>query len=346
MRVEMTGTGGELGWPEPGCRCASCAGAAVGGGARGRSAAAVDGALRLDLARGVVTGRSDRHTIREVPSGWDVTGPDGQRLLCAASPGLVPEPPEDAAPYDYAILDMLGDPTQLGALRRRGLVTDSTAVGLACADHRAVSERQLAELCGFWRVQLMGDGDEIQLRRYESKERRVLVVGGSRSGKSERAELRVAAEPDVTYVATGPDGADDPEWAARVAVHRARRPEWWRTVETTDLAGVLAANPAGTLLIDGVGTWLAAAMDRCGAWDDTPGAAGLLAGETAGLVRAWRETRHRMVAVSDEVGLGVVPETSAGRMFRDELGRLNQALSRESELTEFVLAGRVIPLPL
>jgi adenosylcobinamide kinase/adenosylcobinamide-phosphate guanylyltransferase len=53
-----------------------------------------------------------------------------------------------------------------------------------------------------------------------------------------------------------------------------------------------------------------------------------------------------MVAVSDEVGFGLVPETPAGRMFRDELGRLNQYLGRESEMTEFILAGRVIPLPL
>ena len=67
----------------------------------------------------------------------------------------------------------------------------------------------------------------------------MLVLGGARSGKSERAELRLAGEPDVTYVATGNRGTDDPDWAARVAAHRARRPAWWRTAETTDLAGLL-----------------------------------------------------------------------------------------------------------
>jgi adenosylcobinamide kinase/adenosylcobinamide-phosphate guanylyltransferase len=301
------------------------------------------GALRLDLAVGDLATGNDQYIVRELPGGWDVTGPDGERLLCTAGPGSIPD---GTAPYDYAVLDMLGDPTQLGALRRRGLITDSTAVAIGCVDHRAASERSLAGLCGLWRVQLVGDGDEIGLRRYVSRERRVLVIGGARSGKSERAELRLAAEPAVTYVATGPTGTGDPEWAARVAAHRARRPGWWQTAETTDLAGLLAAGGNGTLLIDGIGTWLAAVMDRCGAWDRSHGAAERLAAETVGLVRAWRETCYRLVAVSDEVGLGVVPETPAGRLFRDELGRLNQALSRESEMTEFVVSGRVMPLPL
>ena len=110
---------------------------------------------------------------------------------------------------------------------------------------------------------------------------RVLVLGGARSGKSERAVLRLAGEPDVTYVATGIVGAGGPagdaEWAARVAAHRARRPAWWQTAETTDLAGVLAG-ARGALLIDGIGTWLAAAMDECGAWDGSADSAGRLAG--------------------------------------------------------------------
>jgi adenosylcobinamide kinase/adenosylcobinamide-phosphate guanylyltransferase len=178
----------------------------------------------------------------------------------------------------------------------------------------------------------------------------VLVLGGARSGKSERAELWVAGEPEVTYVATGSDGVGraaggkiDAEWAARVAAHRARRPAWWRTAETTDLAGVLRT-ARGAVLIDGIGTWLAAVMDECGAWDG--GAAGLarLAARTAGLVGAWRQVSANVVAVSDETGLGVVPATSAGRLFRDELGRLNRALAAESEETELVVAGRVLSL--
>jgi adenosylcobinamide kinase / adenosylcobinamide-phosphate guanylyltransferase len=178
---------------------------------------------------------------------------------------------------------------------------------------------------------------------------RVLVIGGARSGKSERAELRLAGEPDVTYVATGPNGRGgdghpaDPEWAARVAAHRARRPGWWQTAETTDLAAVLAT-ARGAVLIDGIGTWLAAVLGESGAWDGSAGWVERLAARTGGLIGAWRQTRARVVAVSDETGLGVVPGTPAGRLFRDELGRLNRALAAESEETELVVAGRILRL--
>jgi len=148
----------------------------------------------------------------------------------------------------------------------------------------------------------------------------------------------------VTYVAgTGGTGGD-PEWAARVAAHRARRPAWWRTAETSDLAGVLGG-ARGAVLIDGIGTWLAAVMDECGAWDGSAESAALLAARVAGLTGAWRQTEACVVAVSDEAGLGVVPATPAGRLFRDELGRLNQALAAESEEAELIVAGRIVPLP-
>ena len=91
--------------------------------------------------------------------------------------------------------------------------------------------------------------------------------------------------------------------------------------------------------MDSITTWLAAAMDDCGAWDGTPGPAGLLAGRIAGLVAAWRGAAAYVVAVSDETGLGIVPETTAGRMFRDELGRLNQLLAAESDEVIMVVAG-------
>jgi adenosylcobinamide kinase/adenosylcobinamide-phosphate guanylyltransferase len=260
-------------------------------------------------------------------------------------------PEEGAAAYDIAFLDLLGTPAQLGLLRARGLITEDTVTVVACADHRVSSEAELRRRCGYWRVMLAGDGDAVTTDRSAKKRIdprrapwRVLVLGGARSGKSEQAELRVAGEADVTYVATGPgEEAGGPDWAARMAAHRARRPAWWRTAETTDLAGVLAGAP-GTLLIDGIGTWLAAAMDECGAWDGSAEGAARLAGRIGGLVEAWRQTRARVVAVSDEAGLGVVPATPAGRLFRDELGRLNQVLAAESEEAELVVAGRVVPL--
>jgi adenosylcobinamide kinase/adenosylcobinamide-phosphate guanylyltransferase len=248
------------------------------------------------------------------------------------------DPPEGVRAYDVAFVDVLGDPFQLGRLRARELVTEDTTTIAAFADHRAWSAAELGRLCALWRVGLLGDGDRVNQCRYDKKTTfRVLVLGGARSGKSERAELRVAAEPSVTYVATGPSGEGDPDWAARVAAHRARRPAWWRTVETTDLAGVLAS-AAGAVLIDGIGTWLAAVLDEDG-WDTSR-----LDARIAELVQAWRRTRAYVVAVSDETGHGVIPETPAGRVFRDWLGRVNQALAAESEETELVVAGRVLAL--
>ncbi len=374
MRVLVEGSGGSAGWPEPGCRCASCLRQATDGNVRMQSTIVVDeGMVRLgaggveaggpEAGRGA-TGGPAGYRVRRLADrgdggagGWDVTGPDGERLLYPAGPGAVPAPPEDAAPYDVAFLDLLGDPAQLGWLRARGLITAGTVTAVAFADHRVPSERELARRCGFWRVRLAGDGAAIDPARSARKgldlpsgTRRVLVLGGARSGKSERAELRLAGEPEVTYVATGNRGTDDPDWAARVAAHRARRPAWWRTAETTDLAGLLGA-ARGALLIDGIGSWLAAVLDECGAWDNrdawdnvSNSAAGKLAGRIAELVGAWRQTGAYVVAVSDETGLGVVPATPAGRLFRDELGRLNQVLAAESEEAELVVAGRVLAL--
>jgi adenosylcobinamide kinase / adenosylcobinamide-phosphate guanylyltransferase len=358
MRVLVEGSGGAAGWPQPDCRCASCLRKERDGGRRVRSAILIDDVVRLG---GGEPGGTRGYQIRRLADargrgetgGWDVTGPDGGRLLYPAGPGAVPVPAEGAARYDIAFLDLLGEPAQLGLLRARGLVTADTVAAVAFADHRVSSEGELRRRCGFWRAELARDGDAVRPARSAEKESqaaerepwRVLVLGGARSGKSEQAELRLAGEPDVTYVATGSGGtAGDREWAARVAAHRARRPAWWRTAETTDLAGVLAG-ARGALLIDGIGTWLAAAMDECGVWDGSADSAARLAASIAGLVGAWRQAAAHVVAVSDEAGLGVVPGTPAGRRFRDELGRLNQVLAAESDEAELVVAGRVLPLP-
>jgi len=395
MQILVEGSGGSSGWPQPGCRCASCRRQAVAGNVRKRSTILIDKEVRLEVgdtgagarragARELVVAgcRVRRLADARDPGrpegagglgGWDVTSPDGGRLLYPARPGAVPVPPDGAARYDIAFLDLLGGPAQLGLLRARGLITDDTITAVAFADHRVSSERELRRRCGFWRVAAPGDGHRVTTVRSDKKGSkdfaratwrvpwRVLVLGGARSGKSEQAELRLAGEPDVTYVATGPSvasglrgssgpsgpggagGPADPDWAARVAAHRARRPAWWRTTETTDLAAVLAS-AQGALLIDGIGTWLAAALEECGAWDGSAESAARLAARTAELVDAWRQTAAHVVAVSDEAGLGVHPGTPAGRLFRDELGRLNQALAAESEEAELVVAGRILPL--
>ncbi|TFV64098.1 bifunctional adenosylcobinamide kinase/adenosylcobinamide-phosphate guanylyltransferase [Geodermatophilus sp. DF01-2] len=165
---------------------------------------------------------------------------------------------------------------------------------------------------------------------------RVLVLGGSRSGKSAHAEALLAGTGAVTYLATSPPVPDDTEWAERVAAHRARRPAGWTTVETTAPSDLLRP---GTLLVDSITTWVAALMDETGAWTDDPGAPGRLAARCDALVQAWTTTPAHVVAVSDEVGLGVVPETRSGRLFRDTLGAVNQRLAGTADEVWFVVAG-------
>ena len=171
--------------------------------------------------------------------------------------------------------------------------------------------------------------------------RRALVLGGARSGKSATAEAMLSGQQQVEYVATGlPPGQGDQEWDARVAAHRLRRPAGWRTTETVDLAAVLAAPAsAGPALVDCVSTWLARVMDDCGCWQDRPGAGQALAERADGLVTAWQGSRRQVVAVSNEVGSGVVPAAASGRLFRDELGQLNTRLAAASDEVWLCTAG-------
>jgi len=164
----------------------------------------------------------------------------------------------------------------------------------------------------------------------------VLVLGGSRSGKSAHAESLLAGRADVTYLATSAPRPEDDEWAARVATHRARRPATWTTLETTAPSDLLRG---GAVLVDSVTTWVSALMDEVGLWDEQPGSAGRLAARVEELVGAWTTTAAHVVAVSDEVGLGVVPATRAGRLFRDTLGGVNQRLAGTADDVWFVVAG-------
>jgi adenosylcobinamide kinase/adenosylcobinamide-phosphate guanylyltransferase len=351
MRVELIGTAGPDGWPAPGCPCASCRRAdAAAQGRRRPACVLVDRTLRFGC--GQPPRPRPGYRVAAIPGGWDITGPSG-RLLCGGPGGRPDPPPEAAGRYDIALLDLLADPGQLGRLRRRGLVTGETAVAVIYADHRVSSPAELIRRCLLWGVTPAADGEVLTAPRPAAPGggarvppvSRALVLGGARSGKSAEAELRLAAEPEVSYVATGRPGGTDPDWAARVAAHRARRPSWWQTVETADVAAVLgrAGDAGGAVLIDGVGGWLAGVMDACGAWSGGPD--DRLRQRTDDLVSAGRDCQARVVAVSEETGLGVIPASSAGRLFRDQLGRLNQRLASESDETVLVVAGRVVNLP-
>lgn len=169
--------------------------------------------------------------------------------------------------------------------------------------------------------------------------RRVLVLGGARSGKSSYAERLLAGERVVDYVACGAvPGPDDQEWADRVALHRTRRPASWRTVETLDLPAVLGRS-GPPVLVDCLTTWLAGTMDRCGVWTDEPGSGDRLSTAVDELVAAWAGTRRRVVAVSNEVGSGIVPATPSGRRFRDEMGVVNARVATGAQRVWLVTAG-------
>jgi adenosylcobinamide kinase/adenosylcobinamide-phosphate guanylyltransferase len=171
-----------------------------------------------------------------------------------------------------------------------------------------------------------------------------LVLGGARSGKSRYAESLLRAHPRVTYVAPGavPDGSD-PEWAERISQHRAHRPAAWSTRETTELAGVIRAADH-PVLIDCLSTWLTHLIDDIDAWQDRARAESHLEKETAGLLDALACATVDVVLVTNEVGCSVVPSTKSGRMFRDDLGRLNVAVSAASDHVALVVAGRVLDL--
>lgn len=180
---------------------------------------------------------------------------------------------------------------------------------------------------------------------------RLLILGGARSGKSAFAERWVrehAVTDPVTYVATAGPRPGDAEWAERVRRHQQRRPDSWQTRETTDVATVLRES-TGTVLVECMALWLTAVLDWAGAWDGDD--AGLPAHVHADvnaaiddLVSAWEASTACIVAVSNEVGWGVVPPTRAGRLFQDLLGMLNQRLAAGSDRVVLCVAGRTMDL--
>lgn len=171
---------------------------------------------------------------------------------------------------------------------------------------------------------------------------RTLVLGGARSGKSSHAESLLGDEP-ADYLATARRAPQDQEWEARIAAHVARRPPQWRTHEPSDLAEALrtAGRP---VLVDDLGVWLTGELDDAAAWDDPAGALPRVRRRAADLVAAVQTCRTRLVLVSPEVGQGVVPETRAGRLFRDELGALNAAIAAVCDEVLLLVAGLPVRL--
>jgi len=168
---------------------------------------------------------------------------------------------------------------------------------------------------------------------------RTLVLGGIRSGKSQWAETAIAestgAGAPVRYLATGGSSEGDPDWSERIAAHRARRPSHWSTIETADVPTQLRSEAATPTLVDDIGGWLTAVMDRRDAWNT-----GSVAADVDDLIDAVGAFGSPLALVSPEVGLTVVPQTSSGRLFADELGSLNQRLAALCDRVVLVVAGQ------
>ena len=166
-----------------------------------------------------------------------------------------------------------------------------------------------------------------------------LLLGGARSGKSHLAETLAARHGGrVTYLATSPriDGDDDLD--ERIERHRTQRPASWHTVESeVDLAATLRDDDAGLVLVDCLTLWVNNMVWR----DHSPEAIMDTARHDARLAA---DRTDPTIVVSNEVGLGVHPDTELGRDYRDLLGRVNQVWARAADRTLFLVAGRALEL--
>ena len=211
-------------------------------------------------------------------------------------------------------------------------------------------------------------------------DRLILVTGGARSGKSTFAERLAAqlAEPGggrVTYLATSQ--THDPEMAQRVAAHQSARPASWTTIEcpievpdavrasaSTAADGAAAGSAAAPVfLLDCVTLWVTNLLFSGGAFggsappedgynydkdllpvDEERAAAGRVTAAVDDLLAALDETGATLVAVTNEVGLGVVPEYPLARLYRDQLGWANQRLARSADRAYFLVSGYPLDL--
>lgn len=171
-----------------------------------------------------------------------------------------------------------------------------------------------------------------------------VVTGGTRSGKSARAEaLATATGLPVRYIATA--DAADPEMRDRIAAHAVRRPATWTTVQAAgELDAALAGAVAECLLFDGLGAWIASVLHHGGAFDDDERLDAARATVDAGVTTLLAAEAQALVVVAEQAGLGVLPLGRAARAWVDLLGEATQRLSAAADIVELVVAGRPLTL--
>jgi adenosylcobinamide kinase/adenosylcobinamide-phosphate guanylyltransferase len=276
---------------------------------------------------------------------WDVEKADAgygrsRRMLYGTDTLPLAEDRLPRGPYDLVLLeetygdaerfgDHLGLATfaeMLAGLRRIGATPDGCRVVAVHLGHANPPGDELRRRLEHLGAELHPDGTLLRLSeaappRAEATRKRVLITGGSRSGKSEEAERRLLAEPAVVYAATACELPDDAEWTARLDAHRDRRPAGWTTVETGVLAPLLR-QPGPPVLVDDLGFWVTRGEETA---DE--------------LVSAFRAAARTTVVVTSEVGSGVVPASASGRRFRDDLGKLNARMAADADEVWQCVAG-------
>jgi adenosylcobinamide kinase / adenosylcobinamide-phosphate guanylyltransferase len=175
-----------------------------------------------------------------------------------------------------------------------------------------------------------------------------LVIGGTRSGKSRRGE-RLAAATGRTVRSIATADAGDTAFAERIRAHEARRPAGWQVVESgTNLRGVLVADVAECVLLDGLGVWIATVFHHAGVFD-APGDDALLERVRAEVLHdidaiIELAARVEVIVVAEEAGQGVLPPDRASRSWLDLQGDAVLRLADAAARVELVVAGRVTEL--
>ena len=184
----------------------------------------------------------------------------------------------------------------------------------------------------------------------------VVVTGGARSGKSAFAEEKLADRERVCYIATGLPRGEDPEWQERIRLHQERRPASWTTQEQyagladwlreqshpvylLDCATLLTSNRLFDLIAQHFPDKLELTEEHFLSRQEQSFLLQLLEEEWQELLSAIRQTDAEYWIVTDEVGLGIVPETRLGRLFRDVQGKINQLIAKEASEAYLVICG-------
>ena len=184
----------------------------------------------------------------------------------------------------------------------------------------------------------------------------VLVTGGARSGKSAFAEEQLADREEVCYIATGLPRGEDPEWQERIRLHQERRPASWTTQEQyagladwlqeqshpvylLDCATLLTSNRLFDLIAQHFPDKLELTEEHFLSRQEQSFLLQLLEEEWQELLSTIRQTDAECWIVTDEVGLGIVPETRLGRFFRDVQGKINQLIAKEASEAYLVICG-------